>query len=101
MDDVAAVAAEVRAQLNEALRQLDTLIDGEELSPEEREAISVAVMVVRRYRERSMHALLQWFRDVKAGRESWIVARSLPGEHRADAWYVPEMPAHLQRKLTH
>lgn len=102
MDDIAVGVAAVRAQIHAALLQLDRIVDSPpELSEEEREAVSAAVMVVLRYRGRSLEALLRWLRDVKDGRESWIVARSLPGEHRADAWFVERMPDHLARKLTH
>lgn len=103
MDDMAAGLACVRAQLQGALLELDRLAElgPPDLSAEEREAIAAAVLVVLRYRGKSLEALLRWFRDVKDGQSSWIVAHSLPGEHRADAWYVKSIPAHLARKLTH
>ena len=92
----------VRAMLSSAVEAIDrlTLTDGQApRSPEEREIVAVSAMLAATFRPRSLADTLRFVRAVKAGDEGWLVVRSIPGEHRADASYHARLSPEVRRAL--
>lgn len=99
MNDQTHQLMRLRGHLQAAMEAIDRLADETPASEDERRVIGVTAASFDSHLPRTRADMVRFAEAVNGGDEGWIVARSVPGEHRVDAVYLAKMPTAVRRHL--
>lgn len=96
MDEEAAQLLRLRGDLQAAIESIDRLIP---VSEGELKLLGVTSAAFNHSLPRTRADVVRFAEAVLGGDEGWIIARSVPGEHRVDAVYLSSLPPAVRRHL--
>lgn len=99
--DHAVHIADARGMIQAAMLRLDEVLadTAGPIPDDDLEILAATAFVVRSMRSRSKGDLLRWYRDVKAGKEGWLIVHSLKGERRVDVKRLETLKSHVRRAI--
>lgn len=96
MDDETVHLLRLRGHLQAAIESIDRMTPATE---DELRVLSITAAAFGSYLPRTRADVVRFAEAVTGGDEAWIIARSVPGEHRIDAVYLASVPASVRKAL--
>lgn len=88
----------LRSLLSSALELVDRISEND-LNEDLTRILSATARTTSEQGARTRADVLRFVEAVEGGDEGWLITRSVPGEYRTEAVYLPKLPAGIRKTL--